>query len=126
MGARRRRHHAARPLAEPQPQHQIVPRRLAAPPFRQLVAPGGMMFGPAQFLARLGRIERRDRAAGKDQLAPPDHPSPPLAMARHRQQPARPPAHHPNPPTAWAGRSVAERLASGGRRYLKNTNMSNY
>src|SRR3546814_19498942 len=56
-----------------------------------------MMFGPAQFLARLGRIERRDRAAGKDQLAPPDHPSRLLAMARHRQQPARPLDHHPHP-----------------------------
>ncbi|ONF94979.1 hypothetical protein SPHI_28210 [Sphingomonas jeddahensis] len=95
VGPGRRRHHHLRPRAQPHGQHQIVPCRIAAPPFRQLVAPRRMMLRPAQALRRIGRIDRRHRPAGPAHLAFGRRPHRPHVEPRRRDHPARPLHHHP-------------------------------
>src|SRR3546814_16347314 len=75
----------------------MFPRRCAGRPFGKPVEPGGMMSVAWKFLARLGLRQRRDSAAVKDQLAPPDYPARLLMRARHRDQPARSLDHHALP-----------------------------
>ncbi len=64
--ARRRRHDRARVGAEPQPEHQHVPRGRIAPR-RKLVAPGEIMLRTAQPVRLVGRVGRRNRAVGPGQ-----------------------------------------------------------
>jgi hypothetical protein len=75
--------------------HQIVPcHRALLPPFGRLVAPGGVMLWPAQFLGGDRRKDLRHRAGVEHQFAACARPARRLAVPRHRQDPAWPVDHH--------------------------------
>ncbi|MCY1171558.1 hypothetical protein D9M73_116720 [compost metagenome] len=92
--ARRRRHHHLRGVAHPHSQHQIVPGRVTLAPFGEFVAPGGGMFGPAQFLGRARRKDRRARLGGELHFGAARAIADRFARPRHRDQPAFPLDHH--------------------------------
>lgn len=93
--SRRRRHQHARIGAAPEAHHQIVPRRIAAPPLGQLVAPRRAMLRPPQLLGRIGRIDIGDCPIGPAHLALVDRITWDPPRLGDRAQPARPVDHHP-------------------------------
>ena len=102
---RRGRHQRPWIVAEPQAEHQIVPRRFRLPPFRQLVAPGEMMLGAAQRIGMGARIDerlraRRESAAARGSAsspAPRPPAPPPAARSAPRSSPAGPRPDWPRP-----------------------------
>lgn len=92
--ARRGRHQHARAPPQSQPQLQIVPALLRMPPLGDLVAPGDMMLGPAQFLRIGPRIEPRLRPGCKAHQPLALVKAHRLARPRHAQHAALPGHHH--------------------------------
>ena len=92
--ARRRGDELARACAEAQAELQHVEGILGAPPFRQLVAPGGVELRPAQALRIFGRERLRDRAVAPFEALARRRPDRPLAPRPRAHQPRRALDHH--------------------------------
>jgi hypothetical protein len=120
---RRRRDDRARPLAQTQPEHQIVPRRLGAAkprarrwiPFGELVAPGEMVLRAAQRAGPGGAIGEGAGARGKEEEAAARNPARPLVPPRAGKEPAVALDHHPLDLLAARGDQSDARLRSLAR-----------